>query len=329
MSYNARMLLQTLLLIFGVFCGATAVIMIKQTTPAMPPVLLAAARQLLGAALLSGLFVRELRRHRGVVTWRHLRRCVLPGVMLGVHFILWIIGAKLTLAANSSLIVNMVPVVMPFLLLAMLGEKLNRGELIGTVLAVAGLAALAITDFHISREHLAGDLTCVVSMLFLSIYMALGRRNRDIPSIWLYVVPVYLVGGLVCLLTSAGLAVAWAFPAARPVLQGLQLAKGHPLVVPTAWDWLMIVALAAVPTIMGHSIINHCMRTMRGQIVSLATLGQFIFAGTMGTFLLDPPEFPQPVFYVASVLIVAGAIAALRSMPPPEEQLTAAAIEER
>jgi hypothetical protein len=35
------------------------------------------------------------------------------------------------------------------------------------------------------------------------------------------------------------------------------------------------------------------------------------------------------VFYLASVLIVTGAIAALRSMPPPEKQLTAAVMEER
>lgn len=324
-----RMLLQTLLLIFGVFCCATAVIMIKQTTPAMPPVLLASARQLLGAALLGGLFLREMRKHRGVVTWRHLRRCTWPGALLGVHFILWIIGARLTLAANSSLIVNMIPVVMPFLLLAMLGEKLNRGELIGTGLAVAGLAALAITDFHVSRQYLAGDLACVVSMLFLAVYLALGRRNRDIPSIWLYVVPVYLVGGLVCLLASAAVAVLWAFPATRPMLEQLHLATSHPLVVPTAWDWLMILGLAAVPTIIGHSTINHCMRTMRGQIVSLATLGQFIFAGILATFLLDPPEFPEPVFYLASVLIVAGAVVALRSMPPRDDRLAAEGMEDR
>ena len=130
------MVIQTIVLIFGVLCCSTAVIMIKQSTDAMPPVLLAAGRQLLAAVLLAGLFWRDARRHRGTLTGRHLRRCILPGVLLGLHFITWIIGARLTLAANSSLIVNMVPVVMPFLLLVLMGESLNRGELLGTALAV-------------------------------------------------------------------------------------------------------------------------------------------------------------------------------------------------
>jgi drug/metabolite transporter (DMT)-like permease len=329
MLHTVPMFLQAILLIFGVLCCSTAVIMIKQGSEAMPPVLLAAGRQLLAALLLAGLFWRDSRRHRGTLTSRQLRRCILPGAMLGVHFITWIVGARLTLAANSSLIVNMVPVVMPFLLLVLMRESLNRGELIGTVLAVAGLAALAVADFHVSREHLAGDITCFVSMLFLAVYLALGRRNRDVPSIWLYIVPVYLVGGLVCLLVSAGLAAVWLHPAGRPLLESLHLAKSNPLLVPTAWDWLMILGLAVVPTLLGHSIINACMRVMRGQIVSLATLGQFIFSSIMATFLLSPPEFPEPVFYLASVLIVAGAVFALRAMSSQGDRLAAEGMEER
>ncbi|KKK77008.1 hypothetical protein LCGC14_2857920 [marine sediment metagenome] len=37
------------------------------------------------------------------------------------------------------------------------------------------------------------------SMVLLAMYMALGRKNRDFPSIWLYVVPLYFVGGCMCL----------------------------------------------------------------------------------------------------------------------------------
>jgi drug/metabolite transporter (DMT)-like permease len=43
---------------------------------------------------------------------------------------------------------------------------------------------------------------CLVSMLLFALYLALGRRNRDFPSVWLYVIPVYGQAAAVCLLVA-------------------------------------------------------------------------------------------------------------------------------
>lgn len=285
---------------FGVYCCSTAVIMIKAC--AVPPVLLSAYRLLGAGVLLLPLFIKDYRRHcagldsqgRREFARRELTRSILPGLLLAVHFISWIIGARMTPAVNSSLIVNMVPVVMPFILLAMLREHLTRGELAGTGLAVAGLAALAAADFNISREHLAGDAICLGSMLFFALYLALGRRNRDAASIWLYLVPLYLLGGVLCLITG--------------LMYDAQFG------IASAKDALLTAGLILVPTILGHSILNYSMKHLRGQIVSLTNLGQFIFAGVMAYFWHD--EIPAYTFYIASALIVAGAIVALKNQPP-------------
>jgi len=287
------MFFRALLLTLGVFACATAVIMIKAGTVA--PVPLAGYRLLVAAAVLAPLFARDLKRHRNRYTRRHLLRTLLPAVLLATHFISWIFAARLTLAANANLVVNLVPVVMPFLLYLLVRERLTRGELVGTMVAMLGVTFLAGGDYHISREYFLGDVVAFGSMILFAGYLALGRRNRDFPTIWLYVVPVYLFGGLLCVAAA--------------------VVSRRDMSVPSDWDWLMVAGLGVVPTVVGHSILNYSMKHIRGQAVSVANLGEFIFAGIMAAAWLG--ERPGWNFYIACVLTVGGAVWALKAQPRP------------
>lgn len=286
------MLWRYLLLMFGVFTGATAVIMIRQCS--VNPSLLASYRQAVAAVVLLPLFLRDWRRHRSTFGWRQMGMTVLPGLFLGAHFITWIIGARMTPPANSSLVVNMVPVAMPFLAYFLIREPLRLGEYAGTALAMAGVAVLTIQDFHLDRQSFLGDLVCFGSMLLFAAYIALARRNREsIISLWLYVVPLYAVGALACLAAA--------------------LPQTSPLAVDGWWNWLMILGLGIIPTVMGHSILNYSMKHLRSQVVSIANLSQFIYAGIMGYFV--ERAVPGWAFYPASLLLIAGSVLALKSQP--------------
>ena len=286
------MLPRFLLLMAGVFACSTAVIMIKLCDLAVEnPVLLASLRCLVAATVLSPLFLRDLRKHRGDYTARHLRRTLLPGVLLGVHFMSWIVGARMTPAANSTLIVNMAPLVMPFLLYAVLRERLTRGVLVGTVLALAGVAVLTTFDFGTDRTYFTGDMICFLSMYFFCLYLVLGRKNRGFASVWLYLVPLYLVAGLLCLAVS--------------------LFFGSPIRSYPLKEILLILGLGIVPTVIGHSILNYSLKHLRGQVVGIGNLGQVVFASLMAFFILS--ERPAGTFYVAAVLLVCGILVAFRS----------------
>jgi drug/metabolite transporter (DMT)-like permease len=271
-----------LLLIAGVAACATAVIFIKAS--GTHPVMLCAWRLLIAAIVLFPLYRHGQRRHPGHGL-PHLWRCLPPALLLALHFISWTIGARRTDAANASLIVNLVPIVMPFLMLAMARERITRRELLGTALSVVGLGVLAMASFRLRRENLAGDFVCLASMLLFALYLAYGRVNRGIPSIWLYVTPVYAIAGLLCLVAGA--------------LVGANLLPDSPR------EWLLMAALGLVPTVFGHSILNHAMKHLRGQVVSLCNLAQFIFAGLLAYLAFG--EVPVPTFTLAASLIVLGA----------------------
>lgn len=282
-----------LILIFGVFCCSTSVIFIKigQTDP----IVLSAYRTLIGGTFLIP-FVLRVKSLEKPPLRKILRRALPPAFFLGIHFITWIFGARMTVAANATLIVNMVPVVMPLLLLLVLKERITLPEGIGTLVAITGVIILGVGDFTFSREHALGDAVCFLSMLFYASYLIFGRKNRDLPSIYLYIVPVYIFAGLFCLLI-AGI---------RDLTLGGVVWLGPDLKT----EMISILGLALIPTVLGHSIINWAMRHLRGQLVVIINLCQFIFAGLMGYLILS--EIPHAIFYVASLLVVTGALIIIR-----------------
>jgi drug/metabolite transporter (DMT)-like permease len=152
---------------------------------------------------------------------------------------------------------------------------------------------LTVGDITLSTEHVSGDLTCFGSMMLFASYLALARRNRDFPSLWTYVVPLYFTGGILC------------FAAAIPVTDLTQTFAPR--------EYLYLLALAVIPTIIGHSTLNYSLKHMRGQLVSVCNLTQFIFAGIMAVFAFG--EIPAWTFYLAAALIVLGAAVTIRAHP--------------
>ena len=276
------------LLFVGVFACSTSVVFIKASEE--HSILLAAYRLLLAAIILSPLFFRDLRRHRLRYPLRHFRATIWPGIILGVHFITWFIGVRLTLAADSTLIVTMTPIVMPFFLYIIFRQTLTRWEWLGTVLSVAGMLFLIFGDYQVSPQHVHGDLWCLLSLILLTYYLVLARVNRSIATIWLYIVPLYFFAGLFCLLVS--------------------LFFVNPIKVYSGREIALFFALAIIPTVIGHSLFNYCMQRISSQLVAIATPGQTIFAGMLAyIFFL---EIPKWTFYLACLFLLAGILVALK-----------------
>lgn len=289
------MLWRYALLLVGVFACSTAIIQIKLSH--LDPSVLAASRLIVAAAILSPLFWRARRRQPEAFTRSHFARTWLPSVVLALHFISWNYGARMTFAAQASLIVNLAPIAIPFFLHSLVGEKINAREIAGTLVALGGVVVLTAHDALAHRGDVAGNVICFGSMLLFAWYLALGRKNRDFASLWLYLVPVYLQAGVICLIASA------------PVIREAEMDSMR--------EWWLILGLALGPTIVGHSLLNFSLRTFRGQIVSLCNVAQFIFAGILAYLLFG--EHPAPLFYGASVIVVAGIALVVFSAPsaPP------------
>ncbi|MCH6257585.1 DMT family transporter [Puniceicoccaceae bacterium K14] len=277
-----------LLLILGVFCCSTAVILLKAAETA--PLLVAAYRLLLASVFLSPFFLRDYKRHGAEVDWKKCYTFILPALFLSFHFVTWAWGARLTAVSNASLIINLAPVVMPFAAYAIVRERISVKEALGTLLAVCGVVILSWSDFRMGGGNLFGNGVCFVSMVGFTGYLAFGLKGARLPTVWLYIVPVYAIAGVMCLAVS--------------------LVALESVLVPNPQELLRIVVIAIVPTVIGHSILNYSLKSLKGQVVSVVNLHQFVFATTIGFFVFG--ELPPSIFAVAALLCSIGGVIVVR-----------------
>lgn len=272
-------------LVIAVLALATSVLMLRQST--LAPATLSFWRLFVAAVILSPWFVKGYLKHRGAhFETKSFCLCAVPGILLALHFSSWVVGARSTEVANASLIVNMVPIVLPFLLWFLIREKVSRQETLGTAVAFIGVLVLTAADFSISRTTAQGDLICFGSMLLLATYMAFGRRNgQKLPDVWLYVVPLYLIASVACLIIA--------------------LATGQQIELPIGQEIFLVLGLAIAPTILGHALINYALRHLPGQRVAVASQCQFVAAGLLELGLNG--ILPTWGFYLAAPLVLIGA----------------------
>jgi drug/metabolite transporter (DMT)-like permease len=286
---KGRLAVRAALMLFGIFCASTAAIFVKASDE--QPLLVAAYRLLIAALILSPWFFRELKASRGAYGWQQVAWSALPAAILAINFSSFVVGARMTQAANAGLIIGLTPVVMPVNLWVINRERINRREIFGSLFSHAGIVVLLGGNLHLSRTNAVGDFICLGSMLALAGYLTLGRKNASRISLWLYIVPLYFIAGLTCL-TGA-------------------LFFINPIKSYTLSNVLLFLALGVISTALGQTLINYSLRYFRGQIVSLANMLLPFFTGVMGFLFFG--ELPTPAFYVATVLIGIGIFAVLFS----------------
>lgn len=277
-------MLRFLLLLSGVFFCSTSVILIRSSQ--LPPSLLAAYRLLFAAILLAPPFLLAWKKHRATFSARNFIRCAIPASLLAIHFISWAAGARLTYIANATLIINLTPVVMPFLAHFLIRETVTRREILGTLVAIAGVVLLSYNAFSIDPQYLTGNIVCFASMAIFAGYLACGRINRDFPSIWLYMIPIYAIAAILCFVYSAF------------TLDSIAIGSWEEV------GWML--AMAILPTTLGHVTLNRSLRYFAAQTFAVVNLHQFVFAGIMGWIIFS--DSPPRVFYLAAILCIAGAV---------------------
>lgn len=184
------------ILFLGVVFCSTSIIFIKKSQ--IESEYLSAYRTLLSAFLLLPICFYDIRKNPDIKVISYIKVAFIPGLLLSLHFISWIYGARMAEPANSSLIVNLTPLVTPIFLYIIIREKLTFREVLGTTIVMTGVGILAFHDFKESKEYFIGDIICLFSMVFFSIYLIFSRKNKTLTSLWLYVTCLYAWCGLIC-----------------------------------------------------------------------------------------------------------------------------------
>ena len=147
------MALRYLLLFLGV--GACFRLRGVHRMSATDPLVLTALRLVFASFMLAPVLLMELRATAAPSRGRTCARAR-PRARARA-LILWTLGARMTAVAQATLIVNLVPIALPFFLLWLARERINAAEVAGTALAIVGLATLSARDAVAGGGSAAGD----------------------------------------------------------------------------------------------------------------------------------------------------------------------------
>lgn len=268
-----------LALALGVLAVSGASILVRAADA--PPAVIAFWRLALTAGLLG---LPALARHRRE-DWPQGREawlCAASGAALAVHFVSWIASLRYTTVAASVLLVTLHPVFVLAAEALLLRERVAPARVLGALLALGGTAVIAAGDLAVSGPALLGDLLAVLGAVAMAAYLLIGRRVRRRLPVLVYATAVYGTAALL-------------------ILPGL-LAAGVPVLGYGARTFALFLALALVPTIMGHTVFNWVLGYLPASVVSVAILGEPVGAALLAWLLLGEDPGPRVAWGGAAIL---------------------------
>lgn len=207
---------------------------------------------------------------------------LLAGLALALHFAAWITSLSYTSIASSVLLVNTAPVFAVAFSRIFLDERVRGAVLFAIALALLGALLIAAGDWQRAPSSLTGNLLAIAGAITLAAYHVLGRGLRDALPMGAYVL---------CVWTAAAV-----------VLAGIAAVSGTPFAPYPVRTWGMLLALALVPTVFGHGLVNRSLRALSAPTVGLFLLGEPLLASALAFVLLH--EVPAPGTALGGIVVL-------------------------
>ena len=270
---------------FAVLALAFSAIFITRLEQAeVPALVIAFYRMAIATALLLPSALMLKRKEIASLARKDISLLALGGFCLAVHFAAWITSLEYVPIATAVVLVNSHPLFVVIASYFFLGERPSRRRIIGTAIGLAGMVVVshdALGDLQLAMK---GDGLALLGALAVVGYFIIGRKARARISLLGYVTPLYALCSLFLLI--------------------LVLSAGEPLFPYGASTWGYLVALAIVPTVIGHTVFNWAIKHVRPTAISLAFLGEPVVASVLA--LIFFAQRPPLATFCGGALVLAG-----------------------
>jgi len=121
------------------------------------------------------------------------------GIALGIDFLLFNFGVRLTTAAVAGLLVNFGQVSNVVLARALLGERLTARRVTGAALTLAGVVIVNTRGRGLDAGSIGGNVLVMLASVAWSTYAVAQRRAPRAGNVFQLLTPIFVVAALVSL----------------------------------------------------------------------------------------------------------------------------------
>ncbi len=274
-------------LLTGVLIASSAAILIRfAQADGLPSLTIAAGRLSLAALVLTPAALRGGKYAAEAWRARFVAAAAAAGVFLAVHFAAWITSLEHTSVASSVALVATNPVWVALVSHFVMRERVGAAGVASIALTVGGSVVLGLSgwigetgafalsletgsfgDALLQQTSLRGDALALLGAIAASAYLLIGRRSRSSGPLLRYIWVAYAGAALLLWLAVA--------VTGAPV-------TGFPLRA-----YIMVLALALGPQLLGHGAFNYAVRRLSATVVAVAIVGEPIGSAILAFFLLD------------------------------------------
>ncbi|MBT7737809.1 MAG: EamA family transporter [Candidatus Marinimicrobia bacterium] len=250
-----------IILALALICISTSAIFARMI-PEVAPVAVSLWRMAIGAAVFWGAtFIQK----KEPLPEKHRYTIILCGLFLSLHFISFFAALHFTTISKTTLLGAMAPLFAAIIEKVFLKRSWNIGMAIGLVLALIGAALLQVGNLSGGGDDLVGVILALFAGLFLALLMIFAEKVRKDSDLFIFTRSLY----------------GWA----AIILLGLGTSLDRNLFRFESSDYLWLILLGLIPTVLGHTLLYYSVRYVRPTIVSAVPLGEPVLATIMALIL--------------------------------------------
>ncbi|WP_420456832.1 DMT family transporter [Rubrivirga sp.] len=258
-----------------------------------PALTLAAWRTLAVTAVFAPVALVRSRAEVAAFSARDWALVLGAGVLLGLHFMAWIVSVQLTSIASASVLVTTSPVFIAVLGAVFLSERPSRRTSAAIAVAVVGAVLIGLSEGDgagVYPNPALGNSLALGAAIMVSIYLLIGRSVRQRTSFVAYFALLNGAAAVTCVVgcVVAGVPLGLSWPVA-----GLALAMG------------------IGPGLIGHGSFAYALKYLPAALIGLLSLAEPVFASTVA--LVAFGEVPTALGVVGMAVVLASIAAVVTS----------------
>jgi drug/metabolite transporter (DMT)-like permease len=268
-------------------------------TFAMPALVLAFWREIIVAAGMAVFFLLSGKNRLGGVHG-HIPYLVIYGLALALFNALWTLSVSLNGASVATVLAYSSAGFTVLLGWIVLREPLTATKIIATVMSLSGCALVVnALDPAVWQVNTLGIIAGTAAGIFYAIYSIMGRsaaqRGLDPWTTLMYIFGFASVFMLSFNLLSSGR------------IPGAAQSPGEMLWLGREWSgWLILIALALGPTLMGYGLYNAALQHLESSITNLIVTIEPVFTAAVAYFMFG--ERLTMIQIIGAVLIMSAVL---------------------